>query len=52
MAPLVNRVFATAPPDDAIPPGPAARPPKVLPGRHARPHIAPAGGARRSAGGE
>jgi hypothetical protein len=51
MAPLVNRVFATNPPDDAIPPGPAARPPKVLPGRHGRPHIAPAGG-RRGAGGE
>ena len=40
MAPVVNRVFATSPTDDTIPPGPAARPAKVLPGRHAKPHIA------------
>jgi C-8 sterol isomerase len=53
MAPLVNRVFATNPPDDAIPSAPSARPPKVLPGRRAaRPHIAAADDDRRSAGGE
>jgi hypothetical protein len=53
MAPLVNRVFATNPPDDAIPSAPSARPPKILPGRRAaRPHIAAAGEDRRSAGGE
>ena len=51
MAPLVTRVFATNPPDDAIPAAPSARPAKVLPGRHGKPHIAPAAG-RRSAGGE
>jgi hypothetical protein len=51
LAPLVTRIFTPAPPDDSIPAGPGARPPKVLPGRHGRPHIAPAGD-RRSAGGE
>jgi hypothetical protein len=40
LAPVVNRVFATNPPDDAIPAGPGARPAKVLPGRHGKPHIA------------
>jgi hypothetical protein len=50
LAPVVNRVFATRPVDDAIPPGPAALPPRVLPGRAARPHIAPA--PRRGAAGE
>jgi C-8 sterol isomerase len=50
LAPVVNRVFATRPVDDAIPPGPAALPPRVLPGRAARPHIAAA--PRRGAAGE
>jgi hypothetical protein len=40
MAPLVNRVFATRPCDDAIPPGPAAQPPRILPAKRSRPRIA------------
>jgi hypothetical protein len=52
LAPLFTRVFTPAPPDDAIPPGPGARPAKVLPGRHGKPHIAAAHPHRKSAGGE